>query len=452
MRGFAIVLLLLSHPAWADPQQLAAAAEKSGEPADFVACGQAFFELYNQDPAAPGADEVLFDAASCFERGRSVTAALASYGMVVKSMPNSKLASSALARSGMLYEQIAWFDRAADRYEELAHKFAGDKEAIDLLLRAIQLRAALGNAAKQIDDTNYLIKTYGAKDRARAAKAELALLPVMSDDKAIALLQTFLRGSAVDVDDAIRAHVELGDRLRAKACPVTPIDGLCVKFVVEDRPHCGTGTMRLLSFPRSDRDAIGHYEQAIKLYESGPHPDSRHTAAMARLALADDTLETMLAVGFPANLDLASAHAASMKRFTAWLDDEQKLGETATRAYERILGERDGSSSVAAAARIGQTAEGFWRTMMMGEIPKSLRAKAPRDAYCKALDTASQPIKLRATEAFSACAAKANELDTAHEWAEVCWREGELGTLKEVRGTVRDTPPLAVEMLDSRPI
>ena len=450
MRSLLVVLVLVSHPAWADraaAQRLADEAEKSGDPDAFVACGQAFIEAYNQDTLAAHIDELLFDAARCFESGNSISAALQSYEVLIKTKPSSWWVPKAMVRSAALYEQIAFFDRAARRDEEYASDFAGESEALAMLEAAIRLRAALGDTAKQIEDTDYLVKTFGAKQRRLAARAELALLPVLSSDQAVALLRNFLRGFAIDADDTIAAHVELGDRLRARSCPIKPVDGLCVELRIAAGPHCGAVATRVVVHTRTaaNRDAITEYKAALELFDTGSHPESRHAVAMARLALADDKLERLLAATFPSDLDLADAHAASMKTFSTWLALEQKLVDDAGKAYAAILADHEPISSVAAAARLGQTSQAFWRTMMIGDVPRALRAKPARDLYCEQLAIASKDLAERARGAFAMCADKAGELGVANDWTELCWREtGQLAP-KELRAPVRGTPELAVE-------
>jgi hypothetical protein len=185
MRSLVVVLVLWSHAAWADraaAQQLADDAEKSGDPAAYVACGQAFIDTYNQDTMAAHIDELLFAAARCFESGKSTGPALQSYEILITAKPSSWWTPKAMVRSAALYEQIAYFDRAARRYEDYAYEYAGEPNALDMLETAIRLRGALGDAAKQVEDTNYLIKVFGAKQSKLAARAELALLPALSSD------------------------------------------------------------------------------------------------------------------------------------------------------------------------------------------------------------------------------------------------------------------------------
>jgi tetratricopeptide (TPR) repeat protein len=462
MRGLTLLTLVaIGHPAWADraaAEQLASEAERSHDDAAFVRCGQAYLDLYGQDPAAADADEVLYNAARCFESGKSISAALQADAAIIKSFPRSKLAARSLMRSGAMYEQIAFYDRAAERFEEYAKLYAGEKDAGDALADAIQLRAALGDVEKQVSDTKTLLKTFGAKRPNVAAAAQLALVPALEGDSAIAALRGYLKDFAnVDRIRTILVHVQLADRLRAKSCPIRGVDHLCVKVVVDHAPRCGTGGASVVAVKRSaeNREAVAEYRAAIAMFEHGDpqarrEPASRHAQAMARLALADDDLETMIGTPLPHDLDLD--HKDDQKRYLDWFDAEQRLGAKVSDGYSAILLQKDATSSVAAAERLGEASLTFWRALMLGEIPKATRAQPKRDAYCEQLRSVADPLRARAIEVFSTCIAKAVELDAGQEWADACWREGAqldpvtFAAVGELRGAVGGfASPIALE-------
>jgi len=307
-----LAVVVVATPVWADRAAAEKLAKNAHDDAAFVACGQAFLDVYNHDPAAADNDEVLFDAARCFQSGKSISAALQADAMVIKSFPRSKVAAKAIRESGAMYEQIAMYDRAAERLEDYAKRYAGERDAGDALAEAIRLRAALGDAVKQIEDTKLWIRTFGAKRKAEAAAAQLALLSVYDGDDAIALLREYLREfAAVDPNLTIAAHVELADRLRAKACPVHAIDRLCVKVVVDRAPRCGAGTTSVVAVKRaaSNREALAEYGAAIALAGTATTKEARHEQAMARLALADDDLEALIATALPHDLDFTRVDA-----------------------------------------------------------------------------------------------------------------------------------------------
>ena len=152
-RRVLLVILLLAGTAAADNPRLAAEqlfedAQRTHDEAKFVACGKAYLDLYNHDPAAPDGDEVLYNGAVCFQYARSVGSAITTYELILRTYPRSKLAGKALMPSGNAFLAIARVDDAAARFEDYAKRFAGEKDARDALENAITLRTALGDRAK----------------------------------------------------------------------------------------------------------------------------------------------------------------------------------------------------------------------------------------------------------------------------------------------------------------
>ncbi|HEY6035620.1 MAG TPA: hypothetical protein VIV58_15205, partial [Kofleriaceae bacterium] len=175
----------------------------------------------------------------------------------------------------------------------------------------------------------------------------------------------------------------------------------------------------------------------------------RHAQAMARLALADDDLEAMIAKPMPRGQP--SSHAFQ-QRFARWLDATRKLGDKLDRAYSEVLAQKDATSSVAAAARFGEEAQVIWRGVMASELPAELPGPAARETYCAELKDAAEPFRARALESAQTCIAKASELAAGQEWADVCWRDGAqldpaaFAPLRELRGAPEGfAPPIAVE-------
>ena len=446
------VLCALSTRSFADDratarhaaEQLAADARTMHDDAKYVACGQAYLDLYNHDPQAADNDEILYNAAVCFREAKSVSAQLQSYKLLLEYFPRSKLAGKALVATALAYAQIAYFDRAAEHLEEYAAKYAGEKDAIDALSDAVYYRAALGDTAKRVQDTRLFIRNYGSRRPKEAAAAHYALLSAYdgAPDDAIRLLREYLKSyrTTIDDDQAIAAHARLGALLWAQSCPVPATDGLCITFVRKP-PALACGADRVLKVVAVTRsavraEALAESKQAIALFEKAPTaatPRGRHAAAMAKLALADDDLERMLEASLPTDLDFdpAPAHKAardlSLKRFTSWIERQTASGRKLADQYSAILQLKDADSSIAAAARIGQTAQAFWRALLVGEIPKTIRtgdlAKAKLDAYCHQIREVAEPLAARAVEAFALCLAKASELAAGESWAPVCLRE-----------------------------
>ena len=83
------------------------------------------------------------------------------------------MTARAIARLGKAYGDIAFYDRASDKLEEYAKKYAGEKDAYDAMSDAVFYRKGIGDDAKAIADTKYFIKTFGTKKPAGRREREL---------------------------------------------------------------------------------------------------------------------------------------------------------------------------------------------------------------------------------------------------------------------------------------
>src|SRR5690606_5424518 len=100
--------------------------EKSGQ---HVKCGQAYLDIFNENPDAQGRDEVLYNAGVCFEDGKSIGLAIQMFGILNKRFPDSTHTQKALVRMGSAYGAIAYYDQAAEKYIAYAKKYGGEDDA-----------------------------------------------------------------------------------------------------------------------------------------------------------------------------------------------------------------------------------------------------------------------------------------------------------------------------------
>lgn len=431
----------------------------------FADSGTEYLDRYNADPTAVGADELLYNAGVAFENEHSVAAAIQAFALLDKQFPNSKLDAHALAHAGHLYANIAMYDRAAEKLELYAQRYAGEKDARDAASDAIYYRKAIGDRAKAIADTTYFIRTFGAKAPDRAADAAWSLGSFYEDDPAAAIarlrdyVKTFgAKGGAARV---VMANAKIGQLLGKKSCRVVMVDGLCVTSSAPKR-SCGSGTTHALTPVKRDektlKEAVAALTAAIAEFEK-QHPEdpaARYSYAQAKLALADLDLETYLALGFPKDLDFGpankKAHEASMKRFSAWLSEKQKLGTKASRQYEAVLSVKDSASAITAAQRIGMISLAFATSMLTAEIPRDVRKNPDAThAYCDALIDAANPLEANAVSSLAVCLAKSTELGWFSDSSQLCERElirlkpDEFPASTELRASSVSTAPIVIE-------
>jgi tetratricopeptide (TPR) repeat protein len=411
------------------------AAQDSQDPAAYTALGLAYLDVYNANMDAPDAAEILYNAGVSLERGGGVSGAIQAYTLIERYQPQSKIAVRALARLARLYADVAMYDRAAEKLEQYATKYTAEKDAMDAISDAAYFRKGLGDRDKAIADTQFFIKTFGAKHPNQAADAMWSLSSLYEGDDEIKHLREYLAsyGSKGGTDRVVMAHAKLGQMLWQKSCPIRAFDGLCVRSDENAKKTCGKGTSHtLVPTKRNEatmKEALAELAAAKKEFENqrSDDPVSRYWYAQAKVIEADVELESFLALELPKNLDFDPANKktrlSSVKRFDEWLHTKTKTGENANNKYMAVLAIKDAASSITAAERTALLSQGFANALVTGEIPKNARAPAVVDAYCDAMNTVAEPVAERSVAGFGVCLAKSTELSWFDESSRVCERE-----------------------------
>ena len=339
------------------------AAVAGHDPSLFIACGTAFLDAFRLAPTASDADELAFNAGVCFEQGRSPDAATAAFRTLSAGFPRSRLAAKAMQHAARLASQVGKLDEAASWLETYATRFAGERDASEAIRDAIYYRHALGDDAKLIEDVKLFVRTFKASAEDQAA-VMFGLTPIYerrSPDDAIKHLRGYLEtyGAHGGAARVVEAHVEIAALLWRKACPVKPIDGLCIAPPARSKPAlAGAPVKRVAKLVKEVASELAAAKRAFELEQfSSPDAAAKHSYAMALLASADLELEAQ-----------ASAKAEA--------------------AYRAVIATADATAVIAASARLAKLA-----------------------------DSPAQAVEL-----YTACVAKASELAIHDEWSQLCER------------------------------
>jgi TolA-binding protein len=445
--------------------------KKNNDYAKLTSCGQGYLDIYNHNPEAKDNDQVLYNAGVCFTEGKSITAAITSFNLLEKYYPDSKLTARAIALLGKAYGDVAYYERAAERLEQYAKKYAGEDDAYKALSEAVFYRKGIGDDAKAIDDTKYFIKMFLAKKPQEAANAMFSLTGIFEKqgdgDAVIKHLRDYIRtfGDRGGADRLVVAYAKIGQVLWKQSCPVKETDGSCVRITREraisgkrqkkarkggsDQPtQCGPESkIKLTVVHRDDRklkESLTAFGASVREYDKHGGKFANDEAAalarryygLAKLAEADKDFEAYLELRFPVGLDFDPQNkpieAKSKKRLDEWFTQKLKIGSTATAKYEGVLAIKDAADSIVAAARIAQISQNLSDQLFTAEIPQNVRTGQFADdkvqAYCDALSEKADPLEKRSLEGYGACLTKSTELGWFSEWSKMCERE--LGQIK----------------------
>ncbi|MBK7190971.1 MAG: hypothetical protein IPH80_00555 [Myxococcales bacterium] len=388
---------------------------------ELEACGQGYLAVFNDAPAAVGADELLYNAATCFAHAGSAGAAITVGEQLVATFPTSRLAPATLSQIARLHQAIGEFERAVDASVRLAERYPAEREAADALWNAIGLSAGLGDDDQVAALAARYQHTYGAKrpDDARQLAVYVAARQAERGDVdgAIAAYQTVLatwratRGAQAAVWDA------LADLQWRRACPASTARGLCVR-----------GDARLTPVKRRENDtvaAVAGFLHVVKLAEAGG-PDDPMLAqahARARLHLVERAVEAVVALGAvpPLAVDQDGAPtAAAIKRMGEWLRAWQQAMTTADRAATDAIALPDAPTAVAVVERLARMYRHAAATLIAAPVPKSLVGTPAAAVYRDQLDEVAAPLRQRAQQAAEACLRKAAELGIVDDAVASC--------------------------------
>ena len=472
-------------------------AKESKDFAKFVECGQAYLAIYNRNPTDDANDEVLYNALVCYQEGKSVGAAIQMFGLLKQYYPKSKQMPKAVGRIGKAYGDIAFYEQAADKLEEYAKNYGGEKDAFQALSEATFYRKGIGQDDKAIADTNFFIRQYGAGTKSNKVKeASDAMFSLTSvyekqgdPDKVIKHLRDYIRqfpASKGGADRVVIAYAKIGQLLWKQSCPKALVDGSCVNIQREralaskkqakqkrganDQPtQCGPESKIKLTVIKRDeakkRAALAAFKEAQKEFEKAPggktggdEGGARYYYAQSKFVEADVDFEAYLDLKFPAglNFDPDPAKKAikekSLKRFDDWIKERSKVGGNATTKYEAILQIKDSATSISAAARLAQISQNLSDALFSAAIPQDVRtgefADEKVEAFCDKMTEVAEPLDLRALNGYSVCLTKSTELGWFSEWSKMCERElgqikpEEFPTASELRGDPTRVAPV----------
>lgn len=403
--------------------------------------GLRYLQLAERFPRYPRLDEVYSNAAVSLERARLIGLAVQARQRLIQLYPESPLAKRAIFRLAQGYHSLAFFEQAADHYEQFAASYGGeiaadpsDETQVDApraLRTAAFFRRGLGQTERAIEDVRRFVRAYGQgkdpglREQAAAAFFELAQVYEQRGERErlrrhlVEYLQTWAEIGGLD--RRIVAEVRLGLLLWQQSCKIAGQNGACIEVErvrasraqallaqaaqrgrrlrrePEALRQCGPPTKsRITVHPRDPvlaREAMARFQRARALWQERgqrmPKDDParaqlvRYHLALARMAEGDQRYEETLSLRMPAGLNFAQRgreYEASKARLQRWYMDKARRIDAARGIYENMItAYQEPHHAIAAAARIGQLYQDFANTLYTAEVPQPPRPPAGID-------------------------------------------------------------------------
>jgi TolA-binding protein len=369
-------------------------------------CGERYLEIAREPH--PRWAEVVYNAALCFEAAKMSATATAARRALILRKPHDPLAQRALAMLGQTHEAERQDRRAAAAYTDFARKFPGEREAPNLLERAVRLWMRLDEHEQALEGARLFARNYGGRRayRARAARVMLLVGSTLEKQKRWTEARRHYEGwlkrwSAVGGPELqIWAHARLGIALWRRSCPVEGIRGLCVRrktrFV-----RLGVPLARRLVVVRrhAARAKAGRKQLSRVLDLHRLHPGeqgmlARRAVAEARLCQGDALFEELLGISRPAKKSALESYLATRDRALA----------RAREPYEAVAAGRLPGLAVAASARLAR---------IHGALVEDLAGTEEAAGRTRSLAG-------KARAALEACLRRSRKLKRRSEWTELC--------------------------------
>ncbi len=349
---------------WAKADLVKDAADRSKDYDDYLRCGDAYADIYEDSPESKDAPTVLWNAGVCYRESRSIAQSINVFQTLVKisgrldhrdwrgKFPNTLPAeqkktlkqngAKSLAQVGILFGQVGRFEDAAKMLEKYVARYGGEKNAPDAMSDAILYRKGIGDHQSAIGNTKKFLKLKGPSKSTKAeALFNAHYIYENRGDKVVMIniLRQYLKewGRHGGIDRQIIAHAKIGQVLWDESCPVKEVDGACIKVkrgraIAKKRKRskkrrkgadipatCGDDSkMRVTVVSRDKRkskSARDHFSKALKLYRggkarskiSGKGKEGRINvmekyASAARFHMLDKDYEDFLSINVPSGL------------------------------------------------------------------------------------------------------------------------------------------------------
>lgn len=416
---------------------------------DYKPAAQLYVRIFRKYSECGSLDEVLYNASINFEAARLLGRAIQVRKVLIDRFPESDWAMRAMFLIGANYHALAFYEVAADFYEQFAEKYpkqlgagCSDRErelgtcviANEALQNAVFFRLGLGDEERALEDAKLFERNYKKKFPRETSQVVYSIGSIYERQedwaKLIGHYRSYLK------------------RYRKTAMP---------HEVIEANVASGRATLAMTKERKAGvdrRGAHGYFQSAIKTWQGakerfGSLPvsdtDKARYLAMAKIGtaealfhLGDEEFDKYREVSFPVFKAKTKARGRMAKQkelqekfqkwmqedFVKWLGTKSAALQKAQKSYESIADLKVPQWDIAAAARIGDMYLALVNDFRDAPVPPVLKADEELvDIYYQGLDEASKPWVARAKDAYEFCLITATKVRWFNKFMTSCERE-----------------------------
>ncbi|MGB0678518.1 MAG: tetratricopeptide repeat protein, partial [Polyangiales bacterium] len=374
-------------------------------------------------------DEVLYNAAISFEAARLLGRAIQVRNVLIQQYPKSSLSKKALFLIGANFHALAYYDRAAQYYEQFATKYPRengaecteeDKKnntcavAHEALMNAVFFRLGLGQDEKAIEDARLFEANYRRTLPAQTSQVVFSLGSIHKKRKTWYKLVEHYRDYLKSYrrrampHQVIQANVESGKAFWVRSD----------KRRAEEYFRKAVGAWRGGAEKAINGMDLPASEKALHLYEA------KEATSEALFYLAEYKYAEFLRVRFPRyskGRSLAQVNAWAKSKFKPWVERKRKALVAAEKEYNEIAKLKVPAWEIAAAARVGEMYRSFVDEFRDAPVPKEIESDPELfDIYVGALDEQSEPLQKVAIDKFEFCLITSTRVRWFNRWSRQC--------------------------------
>lgn len=366
----------------------------------FIGCvfvGLLALDVHAQEPE----DEKLFNEAASRELAGDIGVAVRLRVQLLDRFPQSDLAEPTLVALARTYAAIAYYDDAAERYEQYAQLYPNSKDAPEALQNAYLFRVGLDQTDAALRDLDEYERLYARKDPDMAARifwsrSELLDTAKQRREHALEYIQRHGRGGSVDrwlVAEAVVAQIDW-----RSSCAEPLLFDSCI--TIDDAVvtvHARKRKLASEAQARFDRILSAIQKSSIQIpeYEYERQRSFLDAWAMALVYQADADYEDFLRLGVPKKLDREGS------RLREFVEHKLELGTELAERYAAVKAVRSWRWQSVAMARVGMLYETFADQL---------------DHF----GGWAQPLRDKAANAWLYCLVRATEYQYFDEFSRLC--------------------------------
>ena len=413
--------------------------QKTGQ---FKKAAATYVRIFRRHDECGEMDEMLYNAAINFEAAHLLGRAIQVRSVLIERYPESPLSKKAVYLIGQNFQALAYYEQAANYYEQFARKFPGEDgkrcsaedvkngvcpNAIEGLEQATFFRIGLGDDKAAMEDADLFARNYRRKLPRQTSQVMFSIGSIYERQQrwpqVVSHYQEYLKKygkvgmphQLIQAHTAIgRAYWELNRKNEAKKHFQAAVKGWTSGAPKRIRTLKNTSKEDKVLYIRQALDSAAESQFYLAEYKFGEFekvafPQYRGGKSMARVKKWSDTEFKKWVKRKQGVLRMAEADYAKVAKMTVNADGIEM---------------KSAPWQIAAASRTGEMYRSFVDEFRDAPIPREIE-KDPGlfDIYVGALDDVSEPLQRQAIDKFEFCLKTATQVRWFNKWSRSCEQE-----------------------------